>query len=91
MYDIVFTKKISRDLKRMISRGKSRERFNDVLTQLAAGAPLPPKYKDHALKGKWAGCRDCHIEDDWVLIYRKSETELMLIAMRTGTHADLEL
>ncbi|WP_143727647.1 MULTISPECIES: type II toxin-antitoxin system YafQ family toxin [Moorena] len=48
---------------------------------------LEPKYKDHALTGNWSGYRDCHIEPDWILIYKISGTHLFLV--RSGSHADL--
>jgi mRNA interferase YafQ len=75
----------------MLRRGKKIEKFHRILNGLATGNPLPPKYKDHAMKGAWTGYRDCHIEDDWVLIYRIDKSELTLIATRTGTHSDLNL
>ena len=58
-----------------------------VLTLLIEERPLPPGYRDHALKGDWAGYRDLHIEPDWLMLYRIKDRELQL--MRTGTHADL--
>ena len=50
---------------------------------------LPEKYKDHQLKGEWQGFRECHIEPDWLLIYRIEDNELTLYATATGSHADL--
>jgi len=54
---------------------------------LANGHALPPKNRDHNLSGNYSGFKECHIEPDWLLIYRITEIELILI--RTGTHADL--
>lgn len=48
---------------------------------------LPPKNRDHSLTGNYTGCRECHIQPDWLLIYRQTDTELYLVS--TGTHADL--
>ena len=56
---------------------------------LAERKPLPPENKDHPLSGDWAGYRKCHIQPDWLLIYRVREKELELLLMRTGTHSDL--
>ena len=47
---------------------------------------LPPKNRDHSLTGNYTGCRECHIQPDWLLIYRQTDTELYLVS--TGTHAD---
>jgi len=71
----------------MKKRGKSFSVFKQVITQLANGEMLEPKFKDHKLVGNYAGTRECHIEPDWLLVYISNEDELMLI--RTGTHADL--
>lgn len=49
--------------------------------------PLPKKYKDHKLKGKWHDFRECHIEPDWLLIYTITDFELR--PARLGTHAEL--
>jgi mRNA interferase YafQ len=57
------------------------------LELLIAGEELAASYKDHPLKGDWSGCRDAHIEPDWLLIYRVVGDELHLV--RTGSHADL--
>ena len=58
-----------------------------VILLLLDEAPLEPRYRDHPLKGEWLGYRDLHVEPDWVLIYKQTETELLLA--RTGTHSDL--
>lgn len=56
---------------------------------LQNGIPLPAKNKDHALTGNYSGCRECHIQPDWLLIYEISNKELILYLTRTGTHSDL--
>lgn len=60
-----------------------------VLNILAEGAVVPPEYDDHKLHGVWNGCRELHIESDWLLIYRRDGQNLIVYAMGTGTHADL--
>ena len=76
-----------RDQKRMESRGKSMAKLRDAIRLLIEGSPLPPAYKDHPLTGDWNHFRDCHVEPDWVLIYKVDDDDLHLV--RTGTHADL--
>jgi mRNA interferase YafQ len=49
--------------------------------------PLPQQFKDHNLSGNKKGRRECHVQPDWLLIYRKSETVISF--ERTGTHSDL--
>ena len=87
MKDVLTTAKFRRDLKRAEKRGCDIDFLDKVIDLLRAGEELPATYKDHGLKGEWAGSRDCHIEFDWVLIYETNEDEVVLQA--TGTHSDL--
>ena len=81
------TKQFKKDVKRMQKRGKDLEKVKAVIDLLLAAEPLPPKNRDHQLGGNWIGRRDCHIEPDWILIYKPMGDELLL--ERTGTHSDL--
>lgn len=76
-----------KDVQRMIKRNKDMEKLKSIIRTLARGEKLDPIYRDHKLSGSYFGCRDCHIESDWLLIYKCDEETLFLI--RTGTHADL--
>ena len=89
MYTLVFTNRMKRDLKLAKKRGKDISKLETVLEILLSGNDLPEIYKDHQLKGEMREFRECHIEPDWLLIYRKDDTELILYATATGTHADL--
>jgi mRNA interferase YafQ len=74
-------------VKRAEKRGNDMVKLRALLLLLIEGSPLPDRYKDHPLKGKWSGWRDAHIEPDWLLIYRFMGDELQL--GRTGAHSDL--
>ncbi|HVV94172.1 MAG TPA: type II toxin-antitoxin system YafQ family toxin [Hyphomicrobiales bacterium] len=76
-----------RDVRRAERRGNDMAKLRTVLALLIEGVPLPERYRDHPLKGSWAGWRDLHVGPDWLLIYRVYGTELRLA--RTGTHSDL--
>jgi mRNA interferase YafQ len=76
-----------RDVNLMMRRSKDRAKLQRVILSLVHQKPLPPRLRDHALTGNWAGYRECHIEPDWLLIYEITGTELQLA--RTGTHSDL--
>ena len=76
-----------RDVKRAAKRGNDTAKLRELLMLLLEEKRVPASYKDHPLKGEWAGYRDAHIASDWLLIYRVSGDELQLA--RTGTHADL--
>ena len=89
MYEIVFTNRMKRDAKRMQKRGKDMRKLASVLDALAGGSTLPDSCRDHALAGSFAGFRECHVEPDWLLIYRIEKTRFILTATATGTHADL--
>ena len=76
-----------RDVKRIKKRGKDIERLKNIIHYLVNAEKLPLGNKDHPLKGTLKDCRECHIEPDWLLIYRIEGSELCLV--RTGNHADL--
>jgi len=76
-----------RDVKLAERRGKDLSELRELILLLAEGQPLPPRYKDHPLSGDWKQYRDCHIESDWLLIYKIEGDDLYLV--RTGTHSDL--
>jgi mRNA interferase YafQ len=81
------TTQFKKDVKRLQKRGKDLAKIKTVIGLLLAEKPLPPKNRDHQLGGNWSGRRDCHIEPDWILIYKPLDDELLL--ERTGTHSDL--
>jgi len=88
-YTVKPTAKFQKDLKRVEKRGCNLDLLRDAIKLLAKGDPLPQKYQDHALAGDFAGCRECHIQPDWLLVYEIAESDLFLYLTRTGTHADL--
>ena len=81
------TAQFKKDVKRLIKQGKDQRKLIQLVQVLLAGEPLPSRNQDHPLKGNWKGRRDCHIEPDWILIYKVTEDELRL--ERTGSHSDL--
>lgn len=89
MYNLRFTSKIQRNIKLMKKRGKDLNKLKIVLNLLQQGQELPAKYKDHALTGNYMGCRECHIEPDWLLVYEIINDELVILLLTTGTHSDL--
>ena len=89
VYSVVQTSGFKKELARAKKRGLSSEDFDEVVVMLKNDEPLPPKYKDHKLSGKFRGYRECHINPDWLLVYKKYKDELILILAHTGTHSDL--
>jgi mRNA interferase YafQ len=81
-----------KQFKLMMRRGKNEAELKRLITLLANDEPLPPKYRDHALIGNFLGFRDCHIQPDWLLIYKKIDSadgRGILQLEATGTHSDL--
>ncbi len=89
MLNVVLSNQFRKDLKRISKRGYDLDHLDYVVDKLAKGEALEAKYKDHNLTGNFAGFRECHIESDWLLIYRINKNELILFLAYTGTHSDL--
>jgi mRNA interferase YafQ len=83
------TNQFKKDVKRAEKRGKNLAKLRTAIELLIEGEPLPPGYKDHPLRGDFAGSRDCHLEPDWLLIYTLAENGEHVRFERTGTHSDL--
>ena len=79
MYNVVASSRFKKDLKLAIKRGLNISLLDEIVTTLQKGEPLPAKNKDHALVGNYAGCRECHIQPDWLLIYKIQDNELILL------------
>ncbi len=88
-YTIKHTTQFKKDYKLAKKRHLDTDLLKDIITKLANGENLPDKYRDHALSGNWIGHRECHINPDWLLIYRYEDDVLVLTLARTGTHSDL--
>ncbi|MDP3683836.1 MAG: type II toxin-antitoxin system YafQ family toxin [Ignavibacteria bacterium] len=84
---LVYSSQFKKDFKKIQSQGKDIHLLETVLEILLKTQPLEPKYRDHKLAGKWRNHRDCHIEPDWLLIYRLTNEALYL--ERTGSHSEL--
>jgi mRNA interferase YafQ len=82
-----YTRQFERDIKRLKKRGKNLDKLKIIIRSLVDEEPLDPIHRDHKLIGNSKGRRECHIESDWLLIY-KTELE-RIIFERTGTHSDL--
>jgi len=87
--EAILTAKFKQDVERQKRRGKNTAKLRAIIEALCNRRSLELKQKDHALTGDWKGWRDCHVEPDWVLIYKQEDNKLIL--GRTGTHSDLKL
>ncbi len=87
MIDVRYSSQFKRDFKSCVKRHYKIDRLEKIVDILRIPEKLPLKNSDHNLTGNYIGYRECHIEPDWLLIYRYQENELLLY--RTGSHADL--
>ena len=87
MLETTYSGRLRRDYRGMMKQGKDMSLLVDVVEILKRGIPLDEKFQDHPLHGKYEGCRECHIKPDWLLIYQKTETHIIL--RRTGSHSEL--
>jgi len=79
---IHYTNQFKKDYKRIKKQNKDVNKLRTVVEKLAAKELLEARYRDHSLSGNWKGFRDCHVEPDWLLIYKRTEDTLIL--ERTG-------
>ena len=89
--EIKRTSQFKKDYKKAIKRGCKEEDFRKVLEYLVEQKSLPSKYRDHQLINckEYKNVRECHINPDWLLIYRVNKNCLILDLVRTGTHSEL--
>ena len=86
----VYTARYKKNFQLLKKRGYNMSKLDEVIDEyLIKQIPLPLDKNDHKLSGNWEGYRECHIEPDWLLIYRVDKEKVLLYMMRTGTHSDL--
>ncbi len=88
-YTVKFSNEFKRSYKKCMKRGLDESLFRKVLSILGEEGKLPVQYKPHKLTGKYKGLWECHIQPDWLLVWKQDNTELVLLLIDTGTHADL--
>lgn len=90
-YSIKRSNNFKKQYKKVLKQGKDISKMEDVIGKLANGEQLDKKYKDHNLNDNkyYRGCRECHIEPDWLLVYKIINDELILYLIETGSHSDL--
>lgn len=88
-YRVKLSNRYKKDIRRLQKSGIDLSKSEKVTDMLERGIQLPESYRDHPLKGGFAGIRACHIAPDWLLLYTKIDEELLLLLLRTGTHRDV--
>lgn len=88
-YQIKTTGAFRKAFKKCLKRGLDERIFVEAISILAQTGSLPPKYSPHHLTGNYKGCMECHLQPDWLLVWKQNDKELILILVDTGTHSDL--
>ena len=88
-YEVKMTSQFKKDLKSAKKQGKNINKLLSVIEKIASLEELESKFRDHSLSGNYSGCRECHIEPDWLLIYEIIDEVLVLMLNRVGSHSDL--
>jgi len=86
---ILLTSKFKKDYKLAKKRHLDMQLLDDVIRKLSRGEQLEPQNNDHILTGNWSGYHECHIQPNWLLIYKIDNNQLILTLTRTGTHSYL--
>ena len=86
-YEVQYSKKFKKGYKKLSV--KEQKIAGEIIDRLANDETLEPKYRDHALKGKYIGFRECHIVPDLLLVYQKQDDVLILYLLRIGSHSEL--
>ena len=89
MYEIVFSKSFKKDYKRIKKRGYSMFLLTEVFDRLIKKGCVESKFNPHKLSGNYAGCWECHIQPDWLLVWEVEEATKLIKLIATGTHSDL--
>lgn len=89
IYKVKYSKEFKKSIKKLKNDSTRIELIKSIIARLANNETLEAKYKDHKLKGEYDGFRECHIEPDLLLIYKKEEKDLLLLCLALGTHSKL--
>lgn len=90
-YKVKFTSRFKKEFKKVLRQGKDENKLLELLNLLANGKELDQKYRNHKLINDktFKDCSECHIEPDWLLVYKIQDSELILLLFATGSHSDL--
>ena len=89
MYQIDYSNRFSKDLKRCMKRGLNIKLIKDAIDLLAEKGSLPQEYRPHKLVNQKREIWECHIQPDWLMTWEQNDTQLTLLFLQTGTHSDL--
>lgn len=90
-YNVKYSSNFKKSLRKVIKQGKNIEKLLDIVDKLANNEELELKHKNHKIINDkyYKNCGECHIEPDWLLVYKYQENDLVLLLVDTGSHSDL--
>lgn len=88
-FNIIITNSCKKDIKKAKKQGKNLDLLFEIVDKLSEGKTLESKYRDHKLSGNYADMRECHIEPDFLLIYKIDKKDIILYLVRVGSHSEL--
>ena len=89
MYTLRFTKRFESDLSRCKRKGLNLENLFSVVEMLVVEGKVPAENRPHKLRDEYSGCWECHIDEDWLLVWRQNDEQLTLLMTNTGSHEEL--
>ncbi|MDP2276746.1 MAG: type II toxin-antitoxin system YafQ family toxin [Nitrospirota bacterium] len=89
MLNVKTTNKFEKDFELMIRQGEDIEKLKIIMQMLAREESLDPRHRDHKLTGGYISHRECHVEPDWLLVYKVDIKEQTITFVRNGSHSDL--
>lgn len=89
MYEIEYTNRFKKSLRRCYKRGLDIEKLRGIIKLLEQGMPLPEKCRPHKLSGAYSNAWECHIESDWLLVWQQDDDRLILLMVDNGSHSDI--
>ncbi len=89
MYKIGYTNRFKKDFKRCVKRGLDINLLEKTIELLRLDGKLPTNYKPHKLTGIYSDCWECHLQFDWLLVWKQNDSELIILFMNTGSHSDI--
>jgi mRNA interferase YafQ len=89
MYNLVLSNRFKKSYKKALKRGLNKEVFENALSLLVQDGRLPKEYLPHELKGDFKGIWECHIQNDWLLLWKRWDITLTIMLIDTGTHSDI--
>lgn len=88
MKKLIYSTQFKKDFKRYQKDPQKMASLLKVLQLLAKGDPIPAKMRPHAHKGNYKGCIECHIGNDFLLIWMDESASIIRL-LRLGSHSEL--